>query len=221
MKNKKAFTLVEALVVVAIIGIMVTVTVPAISRFVAMYKFRTNMNQIVIDIRSARQAAITNGRPVKITFIPMTEYPEVAGMRTASALYMLNSTDEAAMDDQFNWLEIAPNQTPCGGRAERPRFMPSPIEVDPAESTLFDVESVNTDGIIDLVFRGNGAVFEGPYPRGNNSGERLVFNDTIVAGKEDELSPGFTMKTVSKTAFDRYVIYLSLFGKVSVHPYHS
>ena len=97
MTKRKAFTLVEALVVMAIIGIMVTVAVPAFNRFYQMFKFRTTMNQMATDIRAARQAAITNGRPVKITAIDLADYPEIPGMTGGYAIYMLNSTDPDAM----------------------------------------------------------------------------------------------------------------------------
>jgi prepilin-type N-terminal cleavage/methylation domain-containing protein len=227
MTKRKAFTLVEALVVVAIIGIMVTVAIPAFNRFYQMFKFRTAMNNMVTDIRSVRQAAITNGRPVKITAVTMSDFGEISGMTSGYAIYMLDSTDEDDMADPAHWLEIAPARRPCdgsAGRPEKPRFLQEPIRIDPADSSLEDVDN---DSIGDLVFLANGAIYEGPYPQDDPAGAMLVFKSVDeLANPADPaqaatLSPGFIMKTTKSTTADRFAIYFSLFGKVSVHPYHS
>jgi prepilin-type N-terminal cleavage/methylation domain-containing protein len=222
MIKRKAFTLVEALVVLMIIGIMVTIALPAFNRFYQMFKFRTAMNQVATDIRAARQAAITNARPVKITFLDLADYPEIKGMTGGYAVYMLDSTDLDDMDLLENWLEIAPARQPCGGKAEKPRFFAYPVVIDPAAANLLNVESDDTDGFLDLVFLADGSIYEGPYPRSDISGSAdalLKFSDDT--SKPEELSPGFTMETTQSTAVDRYAVYLSLFGKVSVFPYHS
>ena len=225
MTKRKAFTLVEALVVIAIIGIMVTVAMPAFNRFYQMYKFRTAMNQMVTDIRSARQAAITNGCPVKITAIDTADYPEIRGMTGGYAIYMLNSPNLADMANLANWREIAPARLACGGIAEKPRFLPEPIRIDPAESNLENVETDDSDTVPDLIFLGNGAIYEGPYPIGGATMLDFISVDDLTDPKKPAeaatLSPGFIMKTVRGTNVDRYAIYLSLFGKVSVHPFHS
>jgi prepilin-type N-terminal cleavage/methylation domain-containing protein len=227
MNNRKAFTLVEALVVVAIIGIMVTVALPAFNRFYQMFKFRTAMNNLVTDIRSARQAAITNGRPVKITAVDMSQFGEISGMTGGYAIYMLDSTDEDDMADPAQWLEIASARRPSdgsAGRPEKPRFLQEPIRIDPADSHLEDVDN---DSVADLVFLANGAIYEGPYPQDDSSGAMLVFKsvDELAnpanPAQAATLSPGFFMKTSKSTVADRFAIYFSLFGKVSVHPYHS
>lgn len=230
MNKRKAFTLVEALVVVAIIGIMVTVAVPAFNRFYQMFKFRTAMNNLVTDIRSARQAAITNGRPVKLTAIKLSDYPEISGMTGGYAVYMLDSVDEDDMASVSNWLEIAPAQRPCdgsAGRPEKPRFLQEPIRIDAGAANMEDVESDDSENAFDLVFLANGAIYEGPYPQDDASGTMLLFKcvdeltDPADPAQAATLSPGFIMNTTKSTTADRFAIYFSLFGKVSVHPYHS
>jgi len=224
MNNRKAFTLVEALVVVAIIGIMVTVALPAFARFYQMFKFRTAMNQLVTDVRGARQAAITNARPVKITFIDLAAFPEIRGMTGGYAVYMLATPNEADMASKDNWEEIALHHRPqsesgTDNRPEKPRFLPEPITIDPAEALMGNIEADDAAGILDLVFLADGSIYADRYPFGDATGLKLAFKDDVT--KPAELSPGFTMKTTKSTTFDRYVVYFSLFGKVSVHPYHS
>ena len=155
-------------------------------------------------------------------FYDLADYPEISGMTGGYAVYMLDSTDEDDMDLLENWLEIAPAHLPCGGKPEKPRFFAQPIVIDPAEATLANVESDDADSVLDLVFRADGSMYEGPYPQSDTSGSA----DVMVKFKDDtskpaELSPGFTMETTRATAVDRYAVYLSLFGKVTVFPYHS
>ena len=91
--------------------------------------------------------------------------------------------------------------------------------IDSATSHLENVESDDPDSLVDLVFLENGSIYEGPYPQGDDTGPNLAFVDDVSVPAN--LSPGFTLKTTKATAVDRYVIYFSLFGKVSVLGYHS
>jgi type II secretion system protein H len=75
MKHRHAeggYTLAEALVVVAIIGLVTMVSIP---QFVTLYRtnqLRVAIRQFAADIRSARQLAIMTGQPVKVTFTTST-----------------------------------------------------------------------------------------------------------------------------------------------------
>ena len=222
MKNRKAFTLVEALIVVAIIGIMVTVALPAFNRFYQMFKFRTAMNQIVTDMRSARQAAITNGRPVKLSFIKLSDFPEIRGMTGGYAFYMLATTNDDDMAAIANWRELAPMRRVCGMRPERPRFLAQPVLIDTGTALLGDIETDDPDTTKDLVFLADGSLYAGEYPY-DSGGGKIQFKDdpTGHTDSSPKLSPSFTMKTTRSTTFDRYTVYFSLFGKISVYPYHS
>ncbi|HEU4523117.1 MAG TPA: GspH/FimT family pseudopilin [Thermoanaerobaculia bacterium] len=63
----RGYSLVEALVVVAIVGVISLVSVP---NFMAMYrsmKIKTAVRQFSNDVRSARQEAVSRYRPVMVT----------------------------------------------------------------------------------------------------------------------------------------------------------
>lgn len=229
MTNKRAFSLVEILVVVAIIGIIAIVGIPAFSKFYQMYKMRTIMNQLVNDIRAARQAAITEGFPVKLTFIDPTLYPQMKGVTGGYAIYRLltpnvnvdtdgNGTVDGA--EPAKWREIAPGHIVSGARAERPRFFPFPVGVlttDTDATRNTNLLDVDKDSKADLVFQSDGSVYRGPYPADGSS--ILTFDESLASPAA--ASPRIALETPAKITFDRYCISFSLFGKIAVYPYHS
>src|SRR5688500_7419536 len=67
---QQGYSLVEALVVVAIIGLISVVTVP---NFISLYRagrIKSSVRNFNSDLRAARQRAVARYRPVKVTFSP-------------------------------------------------------------------------------------------------------------------------------------------------------
>ena len=62
------YSLPEMLTVVAIIGVLALVTVPAFINFYQAGKMRASMRNFTSDLRSMRQRAITKGRQTMITY---------------------------------------------------------------------------------------------------------------------------------------------------------
>jgi prepilin-type N-terminal cleavage/methylation domain-containing protein len=67
-RNERGYSLIEMLVVVAIIAIVSLVTVPNFINMQRSAKMKTSLRQITGDIRSARQHAITKNRRTMISF---------------------------------------------------------------------------------------------------------------------------------------------------------
>lgn len=66
--SQRGYSLIEALVAVAIIGVVSLVSVPA---FMTMYRssqLKVSIRTVATDLRAARQRAVSKTRPVKITF---------------------------------------------------------------------------------------------------------------------------------------------------------
>ncbi len=215
MKKIRAFTLIETLVVLIIIGLIVLVAIPNFISFLQMYKFKSAMNQFIIDIRAARQLALTVNRPVKITLIDPKKYSQAGSSLTGYAIYIYNKPEiDANAENLNNWEEAAPGKRKCGEVADRPRFLPYPVKFeDCTEGCLMNIEG---DEYIDIVFLQDGQLYEGPYPA--SSGEKLDF----VEDPDNPLNnkPKMIMKTDARIAKNRYLIYFSLSGKVGVYPYH-
>lgn len=218
MKKKRAFTLIETLVVLVIIGLIVLVAIPNFNNFYQMYKFRSAMNQLVIDIRAARQLALTQNHPVKITFIDLSKYSQAGNSTLGYAIYVLPSNNiQSDGGNKDNWVEAAPQQRKCGTVAERPRFLPNPVTLKPISGQEEDksFKSIDDDPPVDIVFMPNGQIYPGPYPPPD--GDNLSF----ASDPDNPLNntPRIILQTNAKVAKNRYLIHLSLSGKVGVEPY--
>jgi len=219
MKKINAFTLIETLVVLTIIGLIVLVAIPNFIGFLQMYKFRSAMNQFIIDCRGARQLALTVNRPVKITFIDPKDYPQAGKSLIGYAIYIFTKSEiDSDAANPANWQEAAPGKRICGDVADRPRFLPYPVNFENC-SGVGCLEDIETDGKIDIVFKQNAELYEGPYPASGGGGAKyLTFEENPDKPKENK--PKIVMKTDANIAKNRYLIYFSLSGKVGVYPYH-
>jgi prepilin-type N-terminal cleavage/methylation domain-containing protein len=70
-RNQRGFSLMELLTVVAIIGVMSLVSVPAFLNYQRSLEVKSAMRQFTGDLRAARQRAVTNMGPVTVN-VPTT-----------------------------------------------------------------------------------------------------------------------------------------------------
>lgn len=139
--RQKGFSLIEALVVVAIIGIFSLITIP---NFMVMYrssKLKTSLRDVTSDMRWARQRAVSRDRYAKVSVIGTTQWAVYEGTR------------DPKIATKIDW-----DPTPVKG----------PKDLDP--SVVFtstggfkDIDSP-LDGNIDIVFGGDGTVWNMPDP---------------------------------------------------------
>lgn len=87
MNNRKdrqaGYSLAEMLTVVAIVGTLALVTVPAFINFYQSNKMKASMRSFTTDLRGARQRAITRGRQVAVMYeVTATGAPQANYKRT-------------------------------------------------------------------------------------------------------------------------------------------
>jgi type II secretory pathway pseudopilin PulG len=135
----------EMLVVMAIIGVMSLVSVPAFMKFYWSNKMKTSLRQFTTEVRSARQRAITENHPT------MLSYDIGTGKRQFQSY---NGAIQA--DGSVQWTV---NPGPM-------KIMEDIVYFARPADCLFanDIEMADTSGWNDIIFRPNGTVQNVPAP---------------------------------------------------------
>jgi len=136
--TERGYSLIEMLIVLALVGILSLVIVPQFANFAKANKLKTSLRQFNSDVRNLRQLAITQNLRIRITF--------PTGPRNARQYQSLQSTDRGV-----TWT---PYPTPSRSRKT----------LDPlvyfSSSTFTDV---NADTQPDIILLPNGMI----NPAGN------------------------------------------------------
>jgi prepilin-type N-terminal cleavage/methylation domain-containing protein len=86
----RAFTLIEIMMVVAIIGLMMTIGVPAILRTTRQEPMRKAVNDVMEICSHARAQAVLQGMTTTVVFHPQSRQVALAGVE------IINSVDDSA-----------------------------------------------------------------------------------------------------------------------------
>lgn len=73
LKNRKGFTLTELVVIFAILGIMMAISVPSFISWLPKHRLQTSVRQIYDDLNLAKIRAVKDNRNTCIQFYPLTE----------------------------------------------------------------------------------------------------------------------------------------------------
>lgn len=136
--SQRGYSLIEMLVVVAIIGIISLVTIPNFVSMARSNKVKTSLRQFANDARNARQRAVTRYTRTKLGFNTGT-----AGARTY-AVY-----DFAGYDTSVPPKEIWRRHGPFRTLAENTYF---------ATPTTFIDRENDTDDLVDVIFTNTGSL---------------------------------------------------------------
>lgn len=129
--RQSGYSLSELLVVVAIIGVMSLVTVPAFITMMQSNRLKSSLRQFTSDLRGARQQAVTQYRWVKVQIEP------------------------GVTPGRYSVQQSADLGTTWGTAVEKTLL--DPISID---STTF-VDGADADDFPEVIFRNNGTIAMG------------------------------------------------------------
>lgn len=128
--SQRGYSLAEALVVMAIVGIMSVVMVPNFINLNRSSKLRFTLRRFTSEVRGARQLAVTRYRPVKVSLQTNQQYAIATGTLNA--------------DNSVTWA--AP-------------YKIIDVDESTLFTTGFtDADTITPDGFPDIVFRADGTV---------------------------------------------------------------
>lgn len=146
--NNAGYSLVELLTVIAIIGVLSLITVPAFMNFQRQNAIRSATRTVSSDFLAARAKAIREQFDVRISFKPS------ATEKDEARIYSFFSS----RDDGATWtpldLRMRGGTLVDGATGLTTRTLERPVWFSEAH----DFQDLNNDGTIDVVFHPNGTV---------------------------------------------------------------
>jgi prepilin-type N-terminal cleavage/methylation domain-containing protein len=140
--TESGYSLMEMLVVAAIVGAMALITVPAFMTLRNSSRMKSGMRALTTDLRGARQLAISRGRQVKLSF------------RTGQREYAFFLGDRAyGTVPNGEWTAISSTRAVRSGSLDEIIYFPAHADLSP--QTFIDASSPN-DGTLDVIFYPDG-----------------------------------------------------------------
>jgi prepilin-type N-terminal cleavage/methylation domain-containing protein len=199
MKNRQSgYSLAELLTVVAIVGTLSLVTVPAFINFYQSNKMKTSMRNFTSDLRSVRQRAITRGHQV-ITVIETT----ASGASQANYKRSYYSFEGNLPFNSTTWTPIAVSPTGTSARVKTLDdvvYFPfgataNPQTFDDTLNCTLATCASGTDSKMEIMFFPDGRV---RVPSGSTVGKVTIKTDMKITTTQYtvEISPSGAIKAV-------------------------
>jgi len=137
-RGQRGYSLVELLIVLAMIGMFTLVTVPPVISYMGQIRVRSATRVLNGELRAARQRAITKNNPVAFSFTVGDVDPSSAGEKAQFSIY-----DRGGTSGAYTWTQVGQTKY-----LEGVYFLASP----------FPVASAVNDSQPDIIFRPNGTI---------------------------------------------------------------
>ncbi|HUT95788.1 MAG TPA: prepilin-type N-terminal cleavage/methylation domain-containing protein [Thermoguttaceae bacterium] len=157
--TRRGYTLLELLIVVAVVLVVASLTLPALNRPFAKSKLRDSAKQLRVALSRARLEAIGSGAPQQFRYQPGAGVYEITARSTAEGGGFLPVALEGGVEE----APVAEDSTyPAAARYELPEgvrfFDPSASEIPPDEPDSIPSES-DESWSAPIVFYPNGRTF--------------------------------------------------------------
>jgi len=164
-RSERGLSLSELLVVVAILGLIALVSVPALLQMMPQYRIRSAASELASGMRFVRQKAMTTRVPWKVQF-------DDSGERYAYARFTGTEVSNTTLAVTGNWEYVGRDgRTTPTSDSYWTRFS----AVDLRTNTSNSFKDLNCDGYKELIFLRDGTVATSPNGGGCGGGAALGF----------------------------------------------
>jgi prepilin-type N-terminal cleavage/methylation domain-containing protein len=218
MRRRQAgYTLTEVLTVLAIVGVMAAVTIPAFFNYMRINRAKTSLRNLISDVRTARAISVKTGHQIKVVFLPTplaSSTPDLQGCSKCSRTYDYYEGDRAFLS--ANWTPITgplSNPHKPSRSLDTSMYFPADSATTPQDFTVDPTAGTNgiPNGALEIVF----------YPDGHmdlpNVSQASSYSSTPVDYKTNLTSPpagGITIQTNPQTPVIKYTLIISASGRI-------
>lgn len=194
--GSRGYSLSELLTIVAMLGVITLVTVPALMQIMPQYRIRGAASETAANIRQIRQRAMTTRTTHRISFDPVNERysysmltAQTADPNLAASWDPLTSDARREAEDT-EWITV------------------SSVDLRTNTTNAFNDVVQPNDSKVDLIFLRDGSVSSEPHNGGSSPGDDLTFTPT---------KPSIVFAVDSSAVkYNRYYLYLSESGTVTI-----
>jgi prepilin-type N-terminal cleavage/methylation domain-containing protein len=199
--SSRGYSIMELLVVVAIIGIVTLVAVPAMLQLMPQYRIRSAASETAANMRMIRQRAIATRTPHRVSFDFTRNRYYYSFLNTPNADLTLNA----------NWTQLAfDGRNPAPGNNAQ-WVNVTAVQLTGSTNSFKDVVCIagNTaDGYVDLIYMRDGSV---------SNKQACGAAATTVLTFSPAPAVVFSVDS-SYVAFNRYTISVEKNGRVTITP---